>query len=106
MPLRVSLSGEHDAIAAALDDAVAQLNAVTEVEPCSGANKLVASNRDETDDDQVSRKGPPQDSTPLFQLIENMSAAGVAVTRSRRWLNCWFRNAAIAMFAAAWAKDD
>ena len=66
-PLRVSLAGQQSSITAALDDAVAKLNAVTGYEP--------PSNPEQTGDGQTARTGPPQDATPLFQLIENMSAA-------------------------------
>ena len=65
--LRVSLSGQQDSMTDALDEAVAKLNTVTDAE--------LPSSSEPSADDQTVRKGLPQDSTPLFQLIENMSAA-------------------------------
>lgn len=64
--LRVSLAGQQNAINEALDDAVAKLHAAAAPEPPDDSGST---------EDPPASPGPPQDAAPLFQLIENMSAA-------------------------------
>lgn len=73
-PLSVSIAGEQDYMTAALDDAVAKLSEAT-----SSTDPSDPTQPDDGQSERALKKptrvGPPQDSTPLFELLEAVAAA-------------------------------